>query len=153
MSLPIPGVRPLLFPANYTPSPATAVHEDAAEASVASKAARDQRRQVLHALRREFPAADVVRFLAQPGHAVVSFLGGVSLFVDGQCFQASTLLEAMGAARAAGVSMSGVTTAPESGTTTRSASKPRTYAPKPCRCGVTFIPSGPRALFCEACRS
>jgi hypothetical protein len=31
--------------------------------------------------------------------------------------------------------------------------KPRTYQPKPCaKCGAPFNPSGPRALFCGACR-
>lgn len=30
---------------------------------------------------------------------------------------------------------------------------PRSYQPKPCaRCSAVFQPSGPRALFCEACR-
>lgn len=35
----------------------------------------------------------------------------------------------------------------------RAAAPNRVYAPKPCaRCSSVFQPTGPRALFCEACR-
>lgn len=54
------------------------------------------------ALRHDYTAAELMRRVVLPGHAVVAFAGGVTLFVGSSHFQARTLAEAMGQADDAG---------------------------------------------------